>query len=168
MRYEFDIRDFVGDRKWIWLVLSVLVVGLDQYTKYLVVTHLQVFQTIHVLPVLNITRLQNTGAAFSLLSNASGWQRWFFVVLALGVSGALLIWMGRAYYYQVGLLAALSLVLGGAVGNAIDRVMRGHVVDFVDLHYGALHWPAFNVADSAITVGVVLFVIQALRGKDRE
>ena len=168
MLYEFDIRDYVADRRWIWLLVTLLVLVLDQVTKYLIVTHLALFQTIHLLPVLNITRVQNTGAAFSLLSTASGWQRWFFVVLALGVSGAVLVWMGRAYYYQTGLLASLSLVLAGALGNAIDRIARGHVVDFIDVHYAALHWPAFNVADSAITVGVALFVLQALTGRDRE
>ncbi|HYW92085.1 MAG TPA: signal peptidase II [Gammaproteobacteria bacterium] len=168
MLYEFDIRDYVADRKWIWLLVTLLVLALDQATKYLVVSHLALFQTIHLLPVLNITRVQNTGAAFSLLSTASGWQRWFFVVLALAVSGTLLVWIGRAYYYQTGLLAALSLVLAGALGNAIDRIARGYVVDFIDVHYATLHWPAFNVADSAITLGVVLFVLQALTGRDRE
>ena len=166
--YQFDPADYVQDRKWIWLVLACAVLVLDQVTKWLVVANMGLFDSIEVMAVLNITRVHNEGAAFSFLAGAGGWQRWFFVLLALVVSGFVLTWMGQAYYWQRGLLLSLSLVLGGALGNALDRLIYGYVIDFVDVHYSGWHWPTFNVADAAIVTGAVLFVFVTLRKMDRE
>ena len=114
----------------------------------------------------NLTLVYNTGAAFSFLADAGGWQRWFFVLLAIGVSALLLVWLYRLERDQHWLAAALALVLGGAVGNLVDRILHGHVIDFIDLYAGGWHWPAFNVADSAITVGAVMLIIDAVFNKE--
>lgn len=148
---------------WRWLPLSVAVILLDQVTKHLIVGHFQLYERIEVLPVLDITRLHNTGAAFSMLATASGWQRWLFTALALGVGVAIIIWLGRLKARTQGLLAcSLALILGGALGNLIDRLWHGHVVDFIHVHWGDAYFPAFNVADSAITVGAGLLLLDAL------
>lgn len=149
--------------KWLWL--SVAVIALDQITKALASAYLLLHEPVVVLPSFNLTLMHNTGAAFSFLSQAGGWQRWFFVVIAIGVSTALIGWLRRLQRSQLWLAVALALVLGGALGNVWDRIMLGYVVDFVDLYYGDWHWPAFNVADSAITVGAVMLVLDALRGE---
>jgi len=151
--------------KWLWL--SVVVVVLDQATKYLASSELQFAVPVPVLPFFNFTLLHNTGAAFSFLSDASGWQRWFFVGTALVVSLVIVVWLRRMGKHEVWIAVALSLILGGAVGNLIDRINFGYVVDFVDLYYGQWHWPAFNVADSAITVGAAILVIDGLLGLRR-
>jgi signal peptidase II len=149
--------------KWLWL--SLFVVVLDQLTKYLADSLLNWGQPVPVLPFFNLTLLYNTGAAFSILSDAGGWQRWFFVLLALGVSGVLVHWLRRLPRGQLRLALSLSLILGGAIGNVIDRVWLGHVVDFIQLYYRDWYWPAFNLADSAITIGAVLLVWDGLFGK---
>jgi len=151
--------------KWLWL--SVVVVVLDQATKYLASNELRFAVPVPVLPSFNFTLLHNTGAAFSFLSDASGWQRWFFVGTALAVSLVIVVWLWRMGKHEVWIGAALSLILGGAVGNVIDRINFGYVIDFVDLYYGQWHWPAFNVADSAITVGATILVIDGLLGLRR-
>lgn len=151
--------------KWLWL--SVVVIVLDQLTKYLVSGSLQLFDSIPIMPSLNLVLAHNTGAAFSFLSDAGGWQRWFFVVLAVGVSVALVVWISRLKQHEIRLAVALSMVLGGALGNAWDRIVHGYVVDFIDVYYRDWHWPAFNVADSAITVGAALLIIDALFGHER-
>jgi signal peptidase II len=147
-----------------WLWLSVVLVGADQVTKALASTYLAFHQPLAVLPVLNLTLTHNTGAAFSFLSDAGGWQRWFFTAVAVAVSAVLLFWLRGLPpgHRRVG--AGIALVLGGAVGNLIDRVVLGHVVDFIDLHYAGWHWPAFNVADSGISVGVALLLWDTFRG----
>lgn len=146
-----------------WLIVAVLVIIADQVTKTLIVRSMELFQTIPIVPYLNLKLLHNTGAAFSLLSDAGGWQRWFFVLLGTGVSVFILAWLRKMPAGQGALLPlSLSLILGGALGNVIDRAMYGYVVDFIDVYYGAWHWPAFNVADSAITVGAVLFILDSL------
>jgi signal peptidase II len=142
---------------WISLVLIVL----DQVTKLAVEANLRLYQSITILPVLEITRLYNRGAAFSFLNDASGWQRWLFTVLAVVVSIALILWLRRIDRRARLLGAAIAFVLGGAVGNLIDRVRLGHVVDFVNVHWQQHYFPAFNVADSAITVGAILLVLDA-------
>lgn len=152
--------------KWLWL--SVVVIALDQVTKYLVTDALQLFQSIPLLPSLNLVLAHNTGAAFSFLSDAGGWQRWFFVVLAVGVSIVLVVWLARLKQHECRLAVALSLVLGGAIGNVWDRIVHGYVVDFIDVYYGDWHWPAFNVADSAICVGAALLIIDALFNHEDE
>jgi signal peptidase II len=145
-----------------WLGVSFAVVVLDQVTKYLATAYLVLHQPLALLPSLNLTLTHNTGAAFSLLHDAGGWQRWFFTVVALAVGIFLVVWLRRLPPGSPRLALALALVLGGASGNLVDRVLLGYVVDFIDLYYGRWHWPAFNVADSAITVGVVLLAVDAL------
>ena len=116
-----------------------------------------------LLPVLDFMRLHNEGAAFSMLSNAAGWQRWFFSVLAIGVSVGILIWLRRLPARGKSLLAAgLCLVMGGAIGNVIDRIRLGHVIDFIRVHYAEWYFPAFNVADSAITIGAGLLILDMI------
>lgn len=150
-----------GALRWLWLAL--LVIGADQFTKWVVVTRLQLFERHAWLPVLEITRLHNRGAAFSFLNDAGGWQFYLFVGLALLVSVGIVIALmriptGKPSWITVG----LALILGGAIGNVIDRILRGYVVDFIHVHWGELwYFPAFNVADSAITVGAICMVLDA-------
>jgi signal peptidase II len=150
-----------------WLWLSGLVVVLDQLTKWMAEYYLTPSQPLPVLPFFNLTLLYNTGAAFSFLADAGGWQRWFFLILALVISIALVIWLGRLNRGDTRLAIALALVLGGAVGNLIDRILHGHVVDFIQLYYERWFWPAFNIADSAITIGAALLIIDSLFGTQR-
>jgi signal peptidase II len=145
-----------------WLGVSAAVVLVDQLTKQLAEASLVYAQPVAVLPSFNLTLLYNRGAAFSFLSDAGGWQRWFFVCVSLAVSLALAFWLHRLKPQQRLLALALALVLGGALGNLIDRLWLGHVVDFIQLYYSDFYWPAFYVADSAITVGAVLLVWDAL------
>ena len=150
-----------GAWAWLWLTLAVIV--LDQWTKRLITSNFAEFQSVTVLPVFDLVRLHNEGAAFSFLSNASGWQRWMFTALAIGVSVALLVWLRRLPARGQHLLAAaLALIMGGALGNVIDRIMLGHVVDFIHVHYQQWYFPAFNVADSSITVGAVLLILDSV------
>ena len=150
-----------GASNWLWL--SVAVIALDQVTKYLVREHFAEFEELVLLPVLEFMRLHNEGAAFSFLSGASGWQRWVFVALGIGVSFGILVWLRRVPSRGKHLLAAgLALVLGGALGNVIDRVLFGHVIDFIRVHYADWYFPAFNVADSAITIGAGLLILDNL------
>jgi signal peptidase II len=148
--------------RWLWLSLGVLV--LDQLTKALIVAKFQLYERIDVLPILEITRLHNYGAAFSLLHDAGGWQHYFFVSLALLVSVGIAVWLGRLRFRANAMLASgLALILGGALGNVIDRLMHGHVVDFIHFHwYERWYFPAFNVADTAITIGAGLLILDSL------
>ena len=150
---------------WIWLPLALGVIVLDQATKAWMVENFRIYESVHLLPVLDITLMFNTGAAFSFLSSASGWQKWVFVALALGVGVAILAWLRRLRARSQGLLCcSLTLILGGALGNVIDRLRIGHVVDFISVHWGReYYFPAFNVADSAITIGAVLLLLDAWR-----
>lgn len=146
-----------------WVVLSLFVILLDQITKAAIAAKLELFDIITVLPVLEITHLHNTGAAFSILAKAGGWQRWFFVALAAVVTVVILTWLQRLPRRGQGMLAAgLALIMGGAVGNVIDRIWNGHVVDFIHVHWGSWYFPAFNVADMAITIGAGLLILDAL------
>ena len=144
----------------IWL--SILVVVLDQTTKYLAETLLIVHQPVPVLSWFNLMLTYNTGAAFSFLADASGWQRWFFLGLGSVASLGLVIWLMRLKSEEKGLTIALALILGGAVGNLIDRAWLGQVIDFIQLYYDHWYWPAFNIADSAITLGAGLLVVDSL------
>jgi len=146
--------------RWLWLALVVVIV--DQLSKQLVVNKLMLHETLPLLPSLNLLRAENTGAAFSFLSGASGWQRWFFIVLAVAVSGFLIAWLKRLTTGQRLQAVALALILGGALGNLCDRVLHGFVIDFIDVYYQVWHFPVFNIADSAITVGAVLLILDAL------
>lgn len=146
-----------------WLGLTLLVILVDQWTKRLVTNRLDEFEAVVLLPVLDLMRLHNEGAAFSFLSNASGWQRWFFITLAIGVSGVIFVWLRRLPARGQNLLAAaLCLVMGGALGNVIDRMRLGHVIDFIRVHYAEWYFPAFNVADSAITIGAGLLILDMI------
>jgi signal peptidase II len=148
---------------WRWLPLTVVVIVLDQLSKAWMVHHFSLFERVRVLPVLDIILTYNTGAAFSFLSDAAGWQRWVFVVLALGISALLIGWLRRLRADTQGWLACgLALIVGGALGNMLDRLLHGRVVDFILAHWGAHLFPAFNVADSAITVGAGLVILDAL------
>lgn len=145
-----------------WLLLAAAIVALDQWTKHLASTSLELYRPVPVTGWFNLTLAHNTGAAFSFLAGGAGWQRWLFIVAALGISVFLLLWMWRLPLAARALPVALMLLLGGAIGNLIDRVSLGYVIDFIDLHYGGRHWPAFNIADSAIVVGVILMMIESL------
>lgn len=149
--------------RWLWLSLFVII--LDQLSKQLVETSLLVYETIPLMPFFNLTLAYNEGAAFSFLSDQGGWQRWLFALLAMGVSLVLITWLRRLTVQERLLAAALSLIIGGALGNLIDRLLFGHVIDFLDFYYKSWHWPAFNVADSAIFIGVVLFLLDAVVNK---
>ncbi len=146
----------------IWLLNAGFVMGLDQLTKYLSTRYLMLNDQISIFPGLDLTLRHNTGAAFSFLANASGWQRWFFIGLALLMSTIIYVWLGRLYSCERYVTRAkqegfaLSLILGGAIGNVIDRLMHGYVIDFILLYYEKWQWPAFNLADSAICVGAIL------------
>ncbi len=145
-----------------WLWLSGLIIVLDQITKWLAERFLEPFVPVPVMPSFNLTLVYNKGAAFSFLSQAGGWQRWFFSGLAIAVSVFIVLWLRRLHARDTWTAAGLSLVLGGAVGNLIDRLIHGHVIDFIDVFYSTYHWPTFNVADSAITVGAALLIVHSL------
>lgn len=144
-----------------WLGLAALVIVLDQITKLAVLRTFSLGEGLQLTSFFNLVLVYNQGAAFSFLADAGGWQKWFFLALALGIS-AWIIGMLKKHAGELLLASALSLVLGGALGNVIDRVLYGAVVDFLDFHIAGWHWPAFNVADSAITVGAVLLVWEQL------
>ncbi len=146
-----------------WLLLSALVVIADQISKAYITSHFVEFEFTRILAVLDITRMHNVGAAFSFLASASGWQRWLFIGLAVVVSIGITIWLLRLPRGVHPLLAGgLGLVLGGALGNVIDRIRLGYVIDFIHFHWDRAYFPAFNVADSAITVGAACLLLDAL------
>ena len=148
-----------------WLILAFVVILLDQFTKWMVLNNLQTGETIYVAPFFNWVLAHNSGAAFSFLADAGGWQRWFFTVLALGVSLWIIV-MLKQHRGENRISLALSLILSGAIGNVIDRVRFGAVVDFIQWHVNGFYWPAFNIADAAIFIGASLMILDAvLRGK---
>lgn len=143
--------------RWLWLTLLVLVI--DLVSKYLADSLLTYASPVPLLPVFDLTLLYNTGAAFSFLASAGGWQRWLFVAIAVGMSAFLLHWMSRTSRSQRCLGIGLALVLGGALGNLFDRSVHGHVIDFISLHWANHYFPAFNIADCAITLGTCLLLV---------
>lgn len=147
--------------KWIWL--AVVVIVLDQLTKYIASTSLEMHQAIAVMPMFNWTLMHNPGAAFSFLANEDGWQRWFFATIAIVVSVVIFLWIKKLEQHEKWQAIALALILGGAVGNVIDRIWLGYVVDFIQIYYQQWYWPAFNIADSAISIGVVMIIIDSIR-----
>lgn len=150
-----------GAWAWLWLTLAVIV--LDQWTKWLITSNFVEYQSLTLLPVFDLVRLHNEGAAFSFLSDASGWQRWMFSALGIGVSAGLVVWLKRLPSRGQHLLAAaLAFIIGGALGNVIDRILLGHVIDFIHVHYRQWYFPAFNVADSSITVGAGLLILDSV------
>jgi signal peptidase II len=147
-----------------WLWLSVIVIVLDQATKYLASSQLQFHVPVPVMPSFNWFLSHNTGAAFSFLSDAGGWQRWFFIGLAAVVAVIIVSWLKKLEGQQAWLAAALSLILGGAIGNVIDRIYHGYVIDFIQWYYESYYWPSFNIADTAISVGAAILIIDGLFG----
>ena len=154
-----------GKLPWLWL--SVLVFVLDQASKYYFESSLNLYQQIVIIPdYFSWTLAYNTGAAFSFLAGQSGWQRWLFALIAVGVSVVLVVWIKRLKPNETWLAIALALVLGGALGNLVDRVLFGHVIDFILVHWqNRWYFPAFNLADSAITVGAIMLVIDMFTSK---
>lgn len=151
--------------KWLWL--SGLVIVLDQLTKQVVLANFQLYEVLPVTPMFNLTLMFNSGAAFSFLADASGWQRWFFTAIAVVVSVVIVTWLKRMPDTDKLLAVALALVLGGALGNVWDRIMLGHVVDFIQVYWDVHYFPAFNIADSAITLGAALLLWDGFFGKKR-
>ncbi|HIP53625.1 MAG TPA: lipoprotein signal peptidase [Chromatiales bacterium] len=149
-----------------WLALSALVFLLDQLTKLWAEGVLTLHQPVPVMSSFNLTLMYNEGAAFSFLSDQGGWQRGFLIVLAIGVTAVLVAWLFRLKPGERRVACGLTLVIGGALGNVFDRIIHGHVIDFIDVYYNDWHWPAFNVADSAITLGVILLLLDSLFHKD--
>ncbi|MHA7879892.1 MAG: signal peptidase II [Saccharospirillum sp.] len=144
-----------------WLLISLAIVALDLWTKSLAVAYLEYARPVTLLPVLDFTLLHNYGAAFSFLSTAGGWQRWLFSLIAISVSVVLVIWILRLERNERWLAVALALILGGAIGNLYDRMTLGYVVDFIHFHWNQRYFPAFNIADTAITVGAIMMLIDA-------
>lgn len=154
----------------VWLWLSLVIIVLDQVTKAMINHSLDLYERVNIFPLLELTHQHNTGAAFSMLNNASGWQRWFFIALGVVVSVVLIFWLRRIRgRHQTLLPVGLSLILGGALGNVIDRVWLGYVIDFIHVHWDAVgfSFPAFNVADSAISIGAGCLILDAfLEGRE--
>ena len=146
--------------KWLWL--SALAIALDFATKQMAQHFLQFAQPVYVLPVFDLTLLYNKGAAFSFLASESGWQRWFFTAIAISVSGVMTVWLMKLKPDEKWLAAAIALVIGGAIGNLYDRIAYGHVVDFIHVHWDEHYFPAFNIADSAITLGAGMLILDSL------
>jgi signal peptidase II len=166
MNEALKIPALASGVRWLW-VAAVIVVA-DQLSKLWIQGSMELYETIEVLPVLNIYHTFNPGAAWSFLAHADGWQRWLFSILAIGVSIGLIVWLRRlALASHALLISGLVLIVGGAIGNLIDRLRFGHVVDFLDFHAMGAHWPAFNVADSGITVGAVLLILEGFVNHER-
>ena len=152
---------------WPWLAWAVVILIADQITKTLILNHYQLGDSTFITSFFNIVRAHNTGAAFSFLSDAGGWQRWLFT--GIGVAATIfIVWQLRAHPGQMLFSFALSSILGGAVGNVVDRLMHGYVVDFLQFHYAGWYFPSFNLADSAITVGAACLILDELLRVRRE
>ncbi len=146
----------------VWLGLALVVIVLDQFTKTLILGYFQLGDSRQVTSFFNVVRVHNSGAAFSFLAGATGWQRWFFVALGL-IAAAFIVWMLRSHPAQRLFCFAVTMIMGGALGNVVDRLLHGHVVDFIQVHWQDSYFPSFNLADSAITLGAVLLIVDELR-----
>lgn len=155
-------------RTLLWLDLSIVVIALDLWTKSLAVAHLSLYQPVAVFPHFNLMLAHNSGAAFSFLADAGGWQRWFFAGIAVVLTVFMTVWIWQLKAGQRWLACALALVIGGALGNLWDRVTLGYVVDFLDFWWGDYHFPAFNIADSAITVGALMLISDMLFNPEKD
>jgi signal peptidase II len=153
---------------WRFLWLSAAVLVSDQYTKALVLENIELYQAIQILPFFNLTHVYNYGAAFSFLHDAGGWQRWLFTIIAFVVSALMLWWLRQTNQKQIILPVAFSLIIGGAIGNAYDRLVHGYVIDFLVLYYQDWYWPVFNVADTAICIGAILLIIDMFKNKEEK
>ncbi|MBA6292438.1 signal peptidase II [Colwellia sp. MB3u-70] len=147
--------------RWLWLTLVFLVA--DQVTKQLIVSNMDLYQSIDILPFFNLTYVHNLGAAFSFLADQGGWQRWFFTAIAAIASIVFIVWLAKTPKQQALLSAAFALMLSGAVGNLIDRVLFGYVIDFLDFYGFGYHFPAFNIADSMIFIGAALMIFDSFK-----
>ena len=150
-----------GPSLWLWLGLALLVVVLDQLSKTLVLGSFQLNDSRALTSWFNLVRVHNAGAAFSFLAGASGWQRWFFVGLGT-LASAFIVWMLKKHPGQKLFCFAVTMIMGGAAGNVVDRLLHGYVVDFIQVHYGGWYFPAFNLADSAITLGAICLILDEL------
>ena len=146
----------------LWLGLALVVIALDQFTKTLILGNFQLGDSRTVTSFFNVVRWHNTGAAFSFLAGAAGWQRWFFITLGI-VAAGFIVWMLRSHPTQKLFCLAVTMIMGGALGNVLDRLRHGYVVDFIQVHWGGWYFPSFNLADSAITLGAVLLIVDELR-----
>jgi signal peptidase II len=144
-----------------WLALALIIIVLDQFTKTLILGYYQLGDSTRVTSFFNIVRVHNSGAAFSFLANAGGWQRWFFTGIG-AVATIFILWMLRSHHGQKLFAFALACILGGAIGNVVDRLLHGYVVDFLDFHYGGWHFPAFNIADSGISIGAACLILDEI------
>ncbi len=149
----------------IWLLLSLLLFAVDYITKAVVVANMKLYESIEILPIFNFTYMHNYGAAFSFLSDAGGWQRWFFSTIAVVISLLLTYWLKKLPAKNWVLCGAYAMVIGGAIGNLVDRLVHGFVVDFLHFYYQDWHYPAFNVADIAIVCGAGLLLFDAFKGE---
>ncbi len=155
-------------KKWPWFLLALLVIVVDQGSKYLASAALIPYEPVAVMPMFNLTLAFNSGAAFSFLSGAGDWHRWFFTAFSTIISGVLVVWILRSPKSAYLQLLSLSLILGGAIGNLLDRAFSGYVIDFIDLYYKHYHWPIFNLADSAICLGAIFLTIDLCKSSRAE
>jgi signal peptidase II len=144
-----------------WVGLALIILIADQFTKVLIVGYYNLHDSTYVTSFFNVVRMHNTGAAFSFLAGGSGWQRWFFTAIGLAAV-AFILWLLKSHAGQRLFSFALACIMGGAIGNVIDRLVHGYVIDFLDFHWRGMHFPAFNVADSAITVGAACLILDEL------
>ncbi len=145
-----------------WYVVAIFVLIVDQLTKYAITQNFLYGEYSNIFPGLGFTLVHNTGAAFSFLSDAGGWQRWLFLIISLVVSIVLMVWLYRLKASQFFLSISLALILGGALGNLYDRIFLGYIIDFIDFYYNLHHWPAFNIADASITLGAIFLIFESL------
>ncbi|WP_328824471.1 signal peptidase II [Thalassotalea algicola] len=159
--------DFSGSAlKWLWLTILFLI--LDQVTKHWVAGTFELYETLPVMPYFNLFYTHNTGAAFSFLADQGGWQRWFFAIIAALASGLFTYWLAKTPASNKVLGIGFALMLSGAIGNLIDRVLLGYVIDFLDFYVGTAHWPAFNVADSVIFIGAALMIYDSFTNESTD
>ena len=144
-----------------WYVVAIVLLIADQLAKYTITQNFLYGEYINIFPGLGFTLVHNTGAAFSFLSDAGGWQRWLFLIISLAASIVLIVWLYRLKASQFFLSTSLALILGGALGNLYDRIFLGYVIDFIDFYYGMYHWPVFNIADASITLGAVFLIFES-------
>jgi signal peptidase II len=171
-RFCYSISELIMLQKipraaWLWYLLALAVIALDLLSKYWVSTALEYGRPVVFTSFFNFTLLHNPGAAFSFLSDAGGWQRWFFTTIAAVVSVMLVIWIARIAAIKKLESFALTMILGGAVGNLYDRIQHGYVVDFIVVHYQDNYFPAFNLADSAITLGAILIILDLFLTREK-
>lgn len=161
-----NMLDYFKDTGLRFVWISVIIFVLDQITKYAIVDSMSLYESNQILPFFNLTYVHNYGAAFSILHDQDGWQRYFLSAVAIIVSAVILWWLKSASKQQILLPVAFSFILGGAIGNVFDRLAHGYVIDFLDFYYHTYHWPAFNVADSAIFIGAFLLIIDIFKNKE--